>query len=165
MLILLKVHFDLPWKMQPIKNEYYEDSTKQDKNLEHYIELYNPHQLLQLQCLQVMHHDTFQCANKYVLAYEQDALPQELVFLTDQQGLQPYLDLKKPPPHECINVSQEDDLDFFDKNIIKKDQTPTNINTKNQFKEHYSKIIDNKKRYADNIGVDFHLHENDKDFK
>ena len=59
----------------------------------------------------------------------------------------------------------EDDLDFFDKNIIKKDQTPTNINTKNQFKEHYSKIIDNKKRYADNIGVDFHLHENDKDFK
>ena len=59
----------------------------------------------------------------------------------------------------------EDDLDFFDKNIIKKDQTPTNINTKNQFKEHYSKIIDNKKRYAENIGVDFHLHENDKDFK
>tara|TARA_Y100001937_G_scaffold5929_1_gene7896 strand:- start:3562 stop:4449 length:888 start_codon:yes stop_codon:yes gene_type:complete len=63
-----------------------------------------------------------------------------------------------------IDIS-EDDLDFFDKNIIKKDQTPTNINTKNQFKEHYSKIIDNKKRYADNIGVDFHLHENDKDFK
>ena len=43
----------------------------------------------------------------------------------------------------------EDDLDFFDKNIIKKDQTPTNINTKNQFKEHYNKIIDNKKRYAE----------------
>ena len=63
-----------------------------------------------------------------------------------------------------IDIS-EDDLDFFDKNIIKKDQTPTNINTKNQFKEHYSKIVDNKKRYADNIGVDFHLHENDKDFK
>ena len=44
-----------------------------------------------------------------------------------------------------IDIS-EDDLDFFDKNIIKKDQTPTNINTKNKFKEHYSKIIDNKKK-------------------
>ena len=31
-----------------------------------------------------------------------------------------------------IDIS-EDDLDFFDKNIIKKDQTPTNINTKNKF--------------------------------
>ena len=59
----------------------------------------------------------------------------------------------------------EDDLDFFDKNIIKKDQIPTNINTKNQFKEHHQKIVDNKKQYADNIGVDYFLHENDENFK
>ena len=59
----------------------------------------------------------------------------------------------------------EDDLDFFDKNIIKKDQIPTNINTKNQFKEHHQKIVDNKKQYAKSIGVDYFLHENDVNIK
>ena len=59
----------------------------------------------------------------------------------------------------------EDDLDFFDKNIVKESHTPTNINTKNQFKIHYQKIVDNKKKYADSIGVDYFLHENDDNFK
>ena len=42
----------------------------------------------------------------------------------------------------------EDELDFFDKDILKEGKTPTNINTKNKFKEDYEKIIENKQRYA-----------------
>ena len=99
--------------MQPTRNEHYEGNTKQGRNPEHYIEQYNLHQLLQLRYLQVMHHDIFLYANKCEQAYEQDALPQEQFFLTYQQDLQPYLDLKKPPQHEYINVWQEDDLDFL----------------------------------------------------
>lgn len=57
----------------------------------------------------------------------------------------------------------EDELDFFDKDILKEGKTPTNINTKNKFKEHYHHIIENKQRYADVIGAEFYLDEyNDK---
>jgi len=57
----------------------------------------------------------------------------------------------------------KDELDFFDKDILKEGKTPTNINTKNKFKEHYHHIIENKQRYADVIGAEFYLDEyNDK---
>ena len=39
----------------------------------------------------------------------------------------------------------EDELDIFDKNVLRKDQVPTNINTKKQFKDNYFKLLANKK--------------------
>jgi hypothetical protein len=59
----------------------------------------------------------------------------------------------------------EKELDFFDKNILKKDQIPTNLNTKNQLKENYQQLIDCKVKYANNIGVDFKMFEYDEDYK
>ena len=53
----------------------------------------------------------------------------------------------------------------MDKNILKKDQIPTNLNTKNQLKENYQQLIDCKVKYANNIGVDFKMFEYDEDYK
>ena len=58
----------------------------------------------------------------------------------------------------------ENELDFFDKNIIKKNTTPTNLNTKQKLKENYSKLIACKKWYADQIGVPFIMFEYDVNF-
>ena len=35
----------------------------------------------------------------------------------------------------------EKELDLFDEKIIKKGKLPTNINTKNELKKHYDKVI------------------------
>ena len=59
----------------------------------------------------------------------------------------------------------EKDLDFFDKNIIKKGQTPTNINTKNKLKLHYNRLVECKRKYAKSIGADFKLFEYDSQFE
>ena len=58
----------------------------------------------------------------------------------------------------------ENELDFFDKNIIKKNTTPTNLNTKQKLKENYSKLIACKEWYANQIGVPFIMFEYDSDF-
>ena len=59
----------------------------------------------------------------------------------------------------------EDELDFFDEHIIKKNQTPTNINTKNQLKENYQRLIDCKIKYANDINVPFKMFEYDEEYK
>ena len=59
----------------------------------------------------------------------------------------------------------EDELDIFDKDVLKKHQVPTNINTKKQFKDNYFKLLANKKWYAESIGVSFIMFEYDEDFK
>ena len=59
----------------------------------------------------------------------------------------------------------EDELDIFDKDVLKKHQVPTNINTKKQFKDNYFKLLANKKWYAKSIGVSFIMFEYDEDFK
>jgi len=62
-----------------------------------------------------------------------------------------------------IDIPKEE-LDFFDKNIIKKGQTSTNLNTKLKLKENYTKLIACKKWYADQIGVPFKMFEYNKNF-
>ena len=52
-------------------------------------------------------------------------------------------------------------MDVFDKNILKSEEVPTNINTKKQFKDNYFKLLANKKWYADSIGVPFMMFEYD----
>lgn len=59
----------------------------------------------------------------------------------------------------------KDELDMFDKNILRQGQIPTNINTKNQLKQNYSKLLGTKKCYADNIGIPFKMYEYDNNFK
>ena len=59
----------------------------------------------------------------------------------------------------------EDELDIYDKDVLKKHQVPTNINTKKQFKDNYYKLLANKKWYAESIGVPFLMFEYDEDFK
>ena len=59
----------------------------------------------------------------------------------------------------------DEELDFFDKDIIRKGKTPTNIHTKQQFQKHYQRLIDNKKRYAEALGVKFFMYEYSTDFK
>jgi len=58
----------------------------------------------------------------------------------------------------------EKEGDFFGKNIIKKNTTPTNLNTKQKLKENYSKLIACKEWYANQIGVPFIMFEYDSDF-
>ena len=55
----------------------------------------------------------------------------------------------------------EKELDIFDKNILKSQEIPTNINTKKQFKDNYFKLLANKKWYAESIGVPFMMFEYD----
>ena len=59
----------------------------------------------------------------------------------------------------------DDELDIFDKNILRSKEIPTNINTKKQFKDNYFKLLSNKKWYAESIGVEFKMFEYDEDFK
>jgi len=58
----------------------------------------------------------------------------------------------------------KNELDIFDKNILKKDQKPTNYVTKDQFKLNYSKLLACKQWYANQINVPFKLFEYDTDF-
>ena len=59
----------------------------------------------------------------------------------------------------------ENELDIFDKDVLKKDETPRNIITKNNFKDNYFKLLANKKWYAESIGVKFKMFEYDENFK
>ena len=58
----------------------------------------------------------------------------------------------------------KDELDIFDKHILKKGQAPINYFTKNAFAEHYDKLVTCKEWYAREIGVPFKLFEYDTDF-
>ena len=58
----------------------------------------------------------------------------------------------------------KNELDIFDKNILKEGQQPINYATKNAFKENYLKLISCKEWYAEEIGVPFKLFEYDSDF-
>ena len=58
----------------------------------------------------------------------------------------------------------EKELDLFDEKIIKKGKLPTNINTKNELKKHYDKLIDVKRDYAKSIGCDFRMFEYDDQY-
>ena len=52
----------------------------------------------------------------------------------------------------------EKELDIFDRDVLKKDEVPRNIITKNEFKYNYFKLLANKKWYADNT-ADFLMFE------
>ena len=58
----------------------------------------------------------------------------------------------------------KDDIDIFDKNLLKEGDTPVNVRTKNQFKLHYGDLCAVKEMYANKIGADFKLYEYDTDF-
>ena len=47
----------------------------------------------------------------------------------------------------------EKELDIFDRDVLKKDEVPRNIITKNEFKDNYFKLLANKRWYAESIGV------------
>lgn len=59
----------------------------------------------------------------------------------------------------------EDELDFFDLNILKKGHTPINVFTKYQFKKNYRELIACKQEYADNIKTSFKIFEYDDKYK
>jgi len=58
----------------------------------------------------------------------------------------------------------KDELDIFDKNILKENHTPINYVTKDAFKENYTKLIACKQWYANQINVTFKLFEYDTNF-
>lgn len=58
----------------------------------------------------------------------------------------------------------EDELDFFDKNIVKNKQVSRNVITKNQFKKNYDKLKGLQKLYAEQNKCDYILFENDEKF-
>lgn len=62
-----------------------------------------------------------------------------------------------------IDIPKEE-LDIFDKNILKKDHVPTNYVTKDQFKKNYAKLVASKKYYADKLGIDFLMFEYDNNY-
>ena len=62
-----------------------------------------------------------------------------------------------------IDIPQEK-LDIFDKHILKEGQTPMNLKMKQAFIDHYDKLIETKKRYADSIGAEFQMYEYDEDY-
>ena len=62
-----------------------------------------------------------------------------------------------------IDIPSED-IDIFDKNILKTGDTPMNIRTKEQFAKHYGDLCACKQIYADAIGADFILYEYDTNF-
>ena len=62
-----------------------------------------------------------------------------------------------------IDIPSED-IDIFDKNILKTGDTPMNIRTKDQFAKHYGDLCACKQIYADAIGADFILYEYDTNF-
>ena len=59
----------------------------------------------------------------------------------------------------------EKELDFYDKNIIKKGQIGRNFFAKEQFKNNYNKLKVMQKSYADQNKCDYILFENDEKFK
>tara|TARA_B100000073_G_scaffold340486_1_gene340392 strand:- start:665 stop:1528 length:864 start_codon:yes stop_codon:yes gene_type:complete len=59
-----------------------------------------------------------------------------------------------------IDVPKEE-LDVFDKNILKPNVVPTNYKTKSEFKKHYDDLIACKQAYAMSINVDFKMFEFD----
>ena len=59
----------------------------------------------------------------------------------------------------------ENELDFHDKNILKKDHMPGNLFAKIQFKKNYNKLKVMQKAYADENKCDYILFENDNQFK
>ncbi len=59
----------------------------------------------------------------------------------------------------------EDELDFFDSKIIRDGELPTNINTKNELKKHYERLVECKREYANSIGADFKMFEFDEEYK
>tara|TARA_B100000085_G_C18531103_1_gene508026 strand:+ start:179 stop:1036 length:858 start_codon:yes stop_codon:yes gene_type:complete len=59
----------------------------------------------------------------------------------------------------------ENELDFYDKNILKKDHMPGNLFAKIQFKKNYNKLKVMQKAYADENKCDYILFENDNQFK
>ena len=62
-----------------------------------------------------------------------------------------------------INLS-EDELDFFDKNIVKNKQVSRNVITRNEFKKNYDKLKGLQKLYAEQNKCDYILFENDEKF-
>ena len=58
----------------------------------------------------------------------------------------------------------KDELDIFDKNILKPGQAPVNYHTKNAFRKNYQKLISCKEWYASECNVEFKLFEYDSDF-
>ena len=62
-----------------------------------------------------------------------------------------------------IDISLKD-IDIFDENILQTGHTPMNIRTKQQFSKHYGDLCACKQIYADAIGADFILYENDSKF-
>lgn len=58
----------------------------------------------------------------------------------------------------------KDELDIFDKHILKNGDVPINYVTKDAFKVNYTKLVACKQYYADQIGVPFKLFEYDVDF-
>jgi len=59
----------------------------------------------------------------------------------------------------------EEELDIFDKNIIKKNQTPVNLYTKKRFKENYFKLLANKQWYSNQTNTEFKMFEYDDSYK
>tara|TARA_B100001057_G_scaffold224382_1_gene224681 strand:+ start:144 stop:1079 length:936 start_codon:yes stop_codon:yes gene_type:complete len=62
-----------------------------------------------------------------------------------------------------IDIPKEE-IDIFDKNLLKKGETPININTKNQFKKHYGDLCACKQYYAKKIGAEFKMFEYGPDY-
>ena len=62
-----------------------------------------------------------------------------------------------------IDIPKEE-IDIFDKNLLKKGDTPININTKNKFKIHYGDLCASKEYYAKQIGADFKMFEYGPDY-
>ena len=58
----------------------------------------------------------------------------------------------------------KDKLDLYDSHILKENETPMNIKMKQAFIDHYDKLIETKKRYADKIGAEFQMYEYDEDY-
>jgi len=62
-----------------------------------------------------------------------------------------------------INVPKEK-LDIHDKHILKKNEIPMNLKMHQAFIDHYDKLIETKKRYANSIGAEFQMYEYDEDY-
>ena len=55
--------------------------------------------------------------------------------------------------------------EHFGNSSFKGDTAARGLKTRNAFKEHYQRLINSKKKYADRIGASFHMYEYDKDYK
>ena len=62
-----------------------------------------------------------------------------------------------------IDIPKED-LDIFDKNLLKDGAPPTNYITKQQLKTHYDDLVASKQTYALAMGVEFKMFEYDLNF-